>query len=748
MAEENKIIIEVQLDSKQAKKDAAQLTGEIAIQRKKLQELQKVLKEGKGKTQEQREAWGRAAKGVAGLNRAITENTKDLRNAQKEASAEANSIDALRASVSKLTKERNALNTGTVEGRKRFEELTESIGAQNTKLKELEGVVGDTRRNVGNYKADILGAIESNSMLSGALGEAQAAFKMFNITLLANPIGLIVTAIMLMIGAMTTFFTKTKEGQKIMKEFLAIVEGVFGKLTQDIAKVGKVIFETITNIDKFKDAMQRVFDYITTVSMDEFVEDTKALTKATGEYIDAIKETARQSQLLQKTRARGEGTIRRLTEEASIQQRIAEEQRKLRDDLRLTEAQRLQANARALEAEKLRREALLGINNENIKALTIQAKLKGLRSTADDTDLLNKEIELRKERQEIIEDFASRTTETQTEAFNIAREELQADANIQAAILENKLIQQNATIEEQLRLRLQILSKQEQAELAGLNENSKQAILIRQQFENQRLQARVDAQEQIQTVTESAQAKEVQSFIDTEQTKTSVLLDEEAKRLTAKQDALEKDKALADANAQIESIRLDTAKTITDGIATQLDRQTALGKIAFLASQAFSIADVVVKSNAARIAILAKNAFIPGGIALSAAEIANLQANTIVSIAGIIDATVSGFAEGGYTGDGGKYQPAGTVHKGEFVIPKSRVQSLGGASKVASLTGVPSKGYANGGMVGATTSSRVNSRLSNDRLSSQIAGMSIQVAVTDIQKATGKYNAVQAKVNS
>ena len=30
----------------------------------------------------------------------------------------------------------------------------------------------------------------------------------------------------------------------------------------------------------------------------------------------------------------------------------------------------------------------------------------------------------------------------------------------------------------------------------------------------------------------------------------------------------------------------------------------------------------------------------------------------------------NGFAEGGYTGHGGKYEPAGTVHKGEFVVDK------------------------------------------------------------------------------
>lgn len=37
-------------------------------------------------------------------------------------------------------------------------------------------------------------------------------------------------------------------------------------------------------------------------------------------------------------------------------------------------------------------------------------------------------------------------------------------------------------------------------------------------------------------------------------------------------------------------------------------------------------------------------------------------------------AEASGFAEGGYTGDGGKYEPAGTVHKGEFVMTKENTR--------------------------------------------------------------------------
>lgn len=56
-----------------------------------------------------------------------------------------------------------------------------------------------------------------------------------------------------------------------------------------------------------------------------------------------------------------------------------------------------------------------------------------------------------------------------------------------------------------------------------------------------------------------------------------------------------------------------------------------------------------------------------------------------------------GFANGGYTGDGGKYQPAGIVHAGEYVFTKEQTRKAGVSNLAAmarSLTG-----YANGGLV-------------------------------------------------
>ena len=59
-----------------------------------------------------------------------------------------------------------------------------------------------------------------------------------------------------------------------------------------------------------------------------------------------------------------------------------------------------------------------------------------------------------------------------------------------------------------------------------------------------------------------------------------------------------------------------------------------------------------------------------------------------------------GFASGGYTGQGGKYEPAGVVHRGEFVFSKEAVQRLG-VDGLAGLHSAALRGFADGGYVGA-----------------------------------------------
>lgn len=63
--------------------------------------------------------------------------------------------------------------------------------------------------------------------------------------------------------------------------------------------------------------------------------------------------------------------------------------------------------------------------------------------------------------------------------------------------------------------------------------------------------------------------------------------------------------------------------------------------------------------------------------------------------------SIFGFDKGGYTGHGGKYEPAGVVHKGEYVFDQDAVKKAGGPAALDAMRrGL--KGYAAGGYVGAS----------------------------------------------
>ncbi len=67
--------------------------------------------------------------------------------------------------------------------------------------------------------------------------------------------------------------------------------------------------------------------------------------------------------------------------------------------------------------------------------------------------------------------------------------------------------------------------------------------------------------------------------------------------------------------------------------------------------------------------------------------------------AGFSLSSLFGYADGGFTGAGGKHQPAGIVHAGEFVFSADAVRRLG-AANLAALHGGALRGYADGGLVG------------------------------------------------
>ena len=70
------------------------------------------------------------------------------------------------------------------------------------------------------------------------------------------------------------------------------------------------------------------------------------------------------------------------------------------------------------------------------------------------------------------------------------------------------------------------------------------------------------------------------------------------------------------------------------------------------------------------------------------------------------------FATGGFTGTGGKYEPAGIVHRGEFVFTKEATSRIGVGNLYRLMRGYATGGYVGAGQSGATCGVQASGRLS------------------------------------
>ena len=190
------------------------------------------------------------------------------------------------------------------------------------------------------------------------------------------------------------------------------------------------------------------------------------------------------------------------------------------------------------------------------------------------------------------------------------------------------------------------------------------------------------AQQQLQTWLQAQEAAYAQAV--------QITTEGEARMTAIRQQA-------AQANQVIESqkneIITSATQTMIDSglqiLATGFGEQSGIYKAAFAASKAFAIAQSLVSIQQG-IAMAAANPF-PYNIA-AMASVAAATASIVSNLSAIAG---TGFASGGFTGQGGKYQPAGVVHKGEYVFDQASTNRIG-VSNLEALR--------NGGSLDATLS--------------------------------------------
>lgn len=146
---------------------------------------------------------------------------------------------------------------------------------------------------------------------------------------------------------------------------------------------------------------------------------------------------------------------------------------------------------------------------------------------------------------------------------------------------------------------------------------------------------------------------------------------------------------------ETEAAKLRASADVLGALAGVMKEGSDIQKTFALASIGIDTAEAIAALTAASEANPA-NAFTFGG-----AGIAQFAAGLVRILANIATAKdlIGGFAEGGYTGKGSKYEPAGIVHKGEYVAPQHIVNNPIAQPHISALESMRTKGYADGGFV-------------------------------------------------
>jgi len=355
MADKVEKILDIKVNYNEAVKAIAEYQTKIDAARDAEKNLKKQLKDGEISRQQYNEEMAASKIAIADYNDAIRIINKTVQNQIKQEKEQEGSLKALRAELSNLTAEYDALSEAERKGAS-GEELKNKINEVTDALKGGEEETQRYYRNVGNYEEAIKSAVSSNIPFIGTLIQTQdemgsvkagalaagAAVKNFSktlLTLLANPIVAILTAISVVIMAVA-------KGIKSSEENTSRWNVVLAPLKMALDAVGKVLQIVASGILSVVEAGGKMMGWI-----------TKQLEKlpVLGKYVAEVNKENERYIAMEKEQAAIDRDTRNLqVQNAKNALQIATLKAKADDELNVSAKERMEA---IREANRLEEEA-------------------------------------------------------------------------------------------------------------------------------------------------------------------------------------------------------------------------------------------------------------------------------------------------------------------------------------------------------------------------------------------------------
>jgi len=695
MAEEEQLIFEVKIDRGESEKEIDRLTAAIEKTKQETKALSDTNKDLTKTGQINSKQYLENAKQIE-LNKAsLTKNNSERKNSIAAIKSEDNSMGALKARLSANKKARDLVNRSTVQGKKAFEDINKAIKSDTAALLEAEKAGGTYTRQVGNYE-DALNS--ANPALGGAVTGIKSMTKAA-IAFIATPIGAVIGAIGLALGALTAFFNSSEEGQnelnKVTRTFTVIAENAIDV----IADLGELLFS--------------VFGRETEVSIDTITSKIAGLNEETQKEIKLARELADLEAETDKLERKA------LVDRAKLERDTAQLRLDAKDEENFSDKERLAflREANALQEAQLEIDSTIAKNRLKIRLdenefskSDKEAKEAAAIAQAEVYNVefrnLNTRKKLKSEEQALLKKITAEDSKALTE-----RQVLEKEAEV--------LIQED----ELIRFQEQIEKKKELMQM-----NSMDFLIPLAETEQQ-------TKERLEVLTTKVEARELKKRAE----------------LNKKASAIQASVKEAESMAAIQSLEI-----VTGAVSGAAGQQSQIGKALALFNIGLASADAIAKGTAA-----SQSVPFPGNLIATATTIATVIANiararSIVSSTkfadgGAIEIGGKSHSQGGtkFVGsDGTRFE----AERGEnlYVLNKSASSKINSLSAINSAYGgtafAGGKSYlATGGAVQRAT----NQALQNDQSASAIieamSKANILVTVEDINAGLNRGNQTLSK---
>ena len=446
MADKQEKILDIKVNYSEAIKAIAEYQTKIDAAREAESKLKKQLKDGEISRQQYNEEMAASKAYIADCNDSIRIITKTMQNQIKQEKEQEGSLRSLRAQLSNLTAEYDALSEVERKGT-RGEELKNYINEVTDALKGAEEETQRYYRNVGNYKEAIIDAANANipfiqqinqmvtslgglkNYLAGMKTEMVAVsasttgwikvLKLLKVALIGTGIGALVVAL----GSLVAWFTKTQKGVEAANKIMAALGATINVIIDRASKLGSALVNLFTgNFKKAGEDAKAIFSGIGKEIADE--------TKQAWELAEVLNEIDKKEVMLSMSRAANRAEIEKLKKAADDQTLSAQERIKAAEKAAEIEKKDLEIQTELAEARLANTLGYTEMNREvrklmeQIKAGDITAdevigKLGLSESTIEDLKTFRDQFN---ELQELMEDSYGRQTE-QLNTLNSIRQE-------------------------------------------------------------------------------------------------------------------------------------------------------------------------------------------------------------------------------------------------------------------------------------------------------------------------------------